>query len=239
MSLGNNARSLGVELTDIDRVILSHGHYDHTGGLPQVLYPPREVEIIAHPDIFDHKYALIEHEGRPYPYYIGIRFSREYLEHNLQARFQWQTAYTEIVPGIMYSGEVPRQTDFEYPDTRLQVKRNNQFELDPLKDDISLLIETDQGPVVLLGCAHAGVINVMKHFEAQTGHHQFHAVIGGTHLGFLSHKDQLERTIEAFESYQLQLVGVSHCTGQTAAAVCYSHFKERFAFAHAGWSSTF
>ncbi len=238
MSLLNNARTLGIDLTQINTVILSHGHYDHTGGLPHVLYPPRGVKIIAHPDIFDHKYAKVEQEA---PLYVGIRFSQEYLEQGLKAGFDWQTRFKEISPGIMYSGEVTRQTDFEYPDNRLKVKRNGQFELDPLKDDISLLIETDQGPVVLLGCAHAGVINIMKHFEAQTGHKQFHAVIGGTHLGLagLTNKTQLDRTIQAFEGYKLNLIGVSHCTGQEAAAICYNHFKDRFAFAHAGWSITF
>lgn len=236
MSLLNNARALGVDLAQINTVILSHGHYDHTGGLPQVLYPPRGVNIIAHPDIFDHKYANIEQDE---PLYIGTRFSQEYLERGLKAHFHWQTGFKEILPGIFYSGEVPRQTDFEYPDLRLQVKRNNQFELDPLNDDVSLLIETDQGPVVLLGCAHSGVINIMKHFETQTGYDQFHAVIGGTHLGFLSHEQQLKRTIQDFESYKLNLVAVSHCTGQAAAAVCYNYFKDRFAFAHAGWSVTF
>jgi 7,8-dihydropterin-6-yl-methyl-4-(beta-D-ribofuranosyl)aminobenzene 5'-phosphate synthase len=105
---------------------------------------------------------------------------------------------------------------------------------------VSLLIETGKGPVILLGCAHSGLVNVMNHFSHQTGHKTFHAVIGGTHLGFLSGAtQQLEKSMDALDDYQVDLIAVSHCTGQEAAAICYSRFKERFAFACAGWSKTF
>ncbi|MBW1677949.1 MAG: MBL fold metallo-hydrolase [Deltaproteobacteria bacterium] len=240
MSLANNAQVIGINLTQVKRVILSHGHYDHTGGLPAVLYPPRGVEVIAHPDIFSKKYAELETRAGKQRIFIGIKYSQDYLEGALQARFNLIREFSEIAPGIFFSGEVPRETDFEHPDKRLKVKHKGKITDDPLLDDISLLIETDQGPVILLGCAHSGVVNIMNHFSAKTGHKKFHAVIGGTHLGFMRESgQQLEKSMDAFDDYAVDVIAVSHCTGQEAAAVCYNRFKGRFAFACAGWSKVF
>ncbi len=106
-------------------------------------------------------------------------------------------------------------------------------------DDISLLIETRKGPVILSGCAHSGIVNIMNHFKNKTGYKQFHAVIGGTHLGFLTSNHQLDATMNAFQEFGLDLIAVSHCTGNKASAICYNRFKEKFAFANAGWSIEF
>jgi 7,8-dihydropterin-6-yl-methyl-4-(beta-D-ribofuranosyl)aminobenzene 5'-phosphate synthase len=240
MSLARNARVLGISLADIKTVVLSHGHYDHTGGLPAVLYPPRGVEVIAHPDIFAEKFAVRDNAGAKTNVFIGIKYRRRYLEATLGAEFNLKREFGEIARGIYFSGEVPRQTTFEHPDKRLKVRQGGEIVDDPLLDDISLLIETDEGPVILLGCAHAGVVNVMHHFSVQTGHKKFRAVIGGTHLGFMTGAgDQLERSMDAFDTYGVGLVAVSHCTGRQAAAICYNRFKERFDFAGAGWSATF
>jgi 7,8-dihydropterin-6-yl-methyl-4-(beta-D-ribofuranosyl)aminobenzene 5'-phosphate synthase len=239
MSLANNARVLGVDLAEIKTVVLSHGHYDHTGGLPAVLYPPRGVDIMAHPDVFAEKYAELDTAVKQHVF-IGMKYTRHYLEGTLGARFNFFKDYTQIGHNVFFSGEVPRTTDFERPDNRLKIKTNGEFVQDPLLDDASLLIETDKGPVLLLGCAHAGVVNVMHHFAEKTGHNRFHAVIGGTHLGFMTGPDdQLSRSMDAFDDYEVDLIAVSHCTGQKGAAACFSRFKERFAFASAGWSATF
>jgi 7,8-dihydropterin-6-yl-methyl-4-(beta-D-ribofuranosyl)aminobenzene 5'-phosphate synthase len=74
----------------------------------------------------------------------------------------------------------------------------------------------------------------MKHFENMTGHRQFYGVIGGTHIGFLNSDDQIEKTMAAFETYGLDLIAVSHCTGNEASAICYNRFKKKFVFANAG-----
>lgn len=240
MSLANNAQILQVDLSKVYTIVLSHGHYDHTGGLPAALHPPRGVEIIAHPDIFAPKYAQIGSEQEDNPIFVGLKYRREFLEDTFKAHFHFLNQFQEIKPRIYYSGEVPRKTDFEYPDTRLKIKKQGQLVLDPLYDDISLLIETDSGPVVLLGCAHSGVINVLNHFSEKTGYSKFHAAIGGTHLGFMDGPgEQLNKSIQALDAYDLDLIAVSHCTGQEGAAICYNHFKERFAFASAGWSKSF
>ncbi len=239
MTLKTNADSLMIDLTKIQKIVLSHGHYDHTGGLPHVLFPPRGVEVIAHPDIFDAKYSELPFQNELRHFFIGTKFRREYLETTLGAKFSLKKEYCEISPGIFFSGEVPRVTEFEHPDTHLKVKRDDGFMVDPLKDDASLMIETDSGPVILTGCAHTGIVNVMKHFQKKSGHDAFHAVIGGTHLGFMGVGEQLEKSLDAFDEFKVKMIAVSHCTGNEAAAICYNRFQDRFAFANAGWTQQF
>jgi 7,8-dihydropterin-6-yl-methyl-4-(beta-D-ribofuranosyl)aminobenzene 5'-phosphate synthase len=240
MTLANNANIMQISLSQIEKLILSHGHYDHTGGLPAVLYPPRGLEIIAHPDIFTEKYFGIDTPAGKNHVYIGIRFRQQFLEGALRANLNFKKEFHEICPGIFYSGEIPKKNDFEKPDQNLKVKQDGKILTDPLLDDISLLIETDKGPVILLGCAHSGVVNIMNHFSEKSGHKKFHAVIGGTHLGFMKVPgDALKKSMDAFDDYKVDLIAVSHCTGQEAAAICYNRFKQRFAFANVGWSAVF
>lgn len=239
MTLKPNAAALGINLSDIQKIVISHGHFDHTGGLTDIAPPHPDIQLIAHPDIFNDRYSESRTLDRKTYSYVGIRHHREYLESHFNSRFSFTKEFCEISEGIYFSGEIPRITSFEKADTRLKIKANGSYVNDPLKDDASLLIETGSGPVILTGCAHAGIVNVIKHFENKTGHKKFFAVIGGTHLGFLDSPDQLEKSMQAFESYGFELIAVSHCTGNEAAAACFHRFKNKFAFANAGWSRVF
>jgi 7,8-dihydropterin-6-yl-methyl-4-(beta-D-ribofuranosyl)aminobenzene 5'-phosphate synthase len=239
LTLKANAKALKINLSDIRKIVLSHGHFDHTGGLADLMPPKGTICVYAHPDIFAPKYVRRENDSKKNEVFIGNRFTREYLESNLNAKFHFRKEFSKISDGIFFSGVIPRQTDFEKPDKRLLVKEGSSFIQDPLQDDASLLIETSSGPVILTGCAHSGIVNIMNHFSKKTGYKSFHAVIGGTHLGFLNSDKQLQKTMDAFEQYNLDLIAVSHCTGNEAAAACYSRFKDKFAFANAGWNALF
>ena len=239
IALKSNAAALRTDLSRVNQLVLSHGHFDHTGGLAQALTASGGAEVVAHPDIFDSKYSRIPFGTETRHFYIGIPYRREFLESSLGASFSMKTDYTEIAPGVWFSGEIPRKIAFEKPDAALMVKREGRFVEDPMLDDASILVETDSGPVIVAGCAHAGIVNVMNHFREKTGHNSFHAVIGGTHLGFSEELEQVVKTMDAFEEMGLDLVAVSHCTGNEAAAACYNRFREKFAFANAGWRMNF
>ena len=238
-TLAHNIRYLGLSVRTVEEIALSHGHFDHTGGLADALQMCGGATITAHPAVLEAKYSQRKSPSGTEQIYIGMPHTRAFLEDTLGARFQFVSNFQQILPGVYFSGEVPRVTDFETGDPQLMVQTEGGTEPDPLWDDASLLLETESGPVVLLGCAHAGTVNVLRHFAKQTGYSRFHAVIGGTHLGFLDSKRQLEETMRALEEYGLELIAVSHCTGQYAAAAFLQRFENRFAFAGAGWSVVF
>ncbi|MCF8085548.1 MAG: MBL fold metallo-hydrolase [Desulfohalobiaceae bacterium] len=238
-TLAHNMRYLGLGGRTVDGIALSHGHYDHVGGLADALIQNGGARITAHPAVLGAKYTRRKTAAGQKDTYIGMPHDRAFLEDTLGASFQFVSECRQILPGMYFSGEVPRVTDFESSDPGMMVHTESGMEQDPLADDASLLLETESGPVVLLGCAHAGTVNVLRHFREQTGHTRFHAIIGGTHLGFLNDEKQLEQTMLALEDYGLELVAVSHCTGQYAAAAFLRRFGSRFAFAGAGWSAVF
>ena len=126
------------------------------------------------------------------------------------------------------------KTDFEKVDANMKVlKPGGEFEQDNLKDDFSLAIDTPKGLVVILGCAHAGLVNILNHFIEKTGKDKIYAVLGGTHLGFAS-PEQIENTLAALDKYKIEKLGVSHCTGMAISATLFSILKERFFFASVG-----
>jgi 7,8-dihydropterin-6-yl-methyl-4-(beta-D-ribofuranosyl)aminobenzene 5'-phosphate synthase len=236
-SIAHNARLLGKRLASLNRLVLSHGHYDHTGGLPQVLSDRWGLEVIAHPGIFGERYANFNTPSGKRLVYVGMHYSRNYLESGLGAQFRLLIGCREIAPGMLISGEVPRRTGFEKGDSRLVVRENEHQMPDPVPDDVSLLVETSKGPVVLLGCAHAGAVNILSHFADKTGYRRFYAVIGGAHLNTVS-EGQLKGTLEGLDEFEVEKVALNHCTGLASASFMAHHLGSRFAFAGVGWNIT-
>ena len=113
------------------------------------------------------------------------------------------------------------------------LQQGESFSPDPISDDASLLIETATDPVLLLGCAHAGVLNILDHLQDTLKIRKLRAILGGTHLMFFS-PERIAAVIQRFEDFDVELVGVSHCTGMKAAVALGAHFKDRFAAAAAG-----
>jgi 7,8-dihydropterin-6-yl-methyl-4-(beta-D-ribofuranosyl)aminobenzene 5'-phosphate synthase len=231
-----NAAAMGVDLAKVDRVALSHGHVDHTGGLRDVLElmqrtvghsnflepNPREIEIIAHPEVWGPKY--IKH-GDPAYSYRGIPFVKAELEERQGARFVESREPVWLTDDIVWSGEVPMLNDYETiaPICFLKVGEGKYsdgdatFVPDPLNDDAALYLKTELGLIVILGCAHRGMMNTIHHAQQLTGMEKVHMVVGGTHL--VSASDyQMESTIADLKRLGVEKVGVSHCTGLASAA---------------------
>jgi 7,8-dihydropterin-6-yl-methyl-4-(beta-D-ribofuranosyl)aminobenzene 5'-phosphate synthase len=229
--LVDNALTFSKNLNEVKKIFLSHGHYDHTGGLPQVLELRGRVEVYAHPDIFLDRIALPEKEGESEKY-VGIPYKRAYLE-SLGAQFNLSTDFREVGEGLFLTGEVPRMTPFEEPDRRLQSKIHQGYTLDLFRDDQSLIIDRPDGLTIVFGCAHSGMINTIHHALNKTGRDRIQGLVGGTHLDFLK-SEQLEASIEALKGFQIALIGVSHCTGLRAAARLSQVFGDRFQHGHVG-----
>ena len=227
--LVDNSIILKKDLRNIKSLYLSHGHYDHTLGLPSLLQIKSPLDVYAHPDIFKNRFCLIDGKKK----FIGLPYTRAYLE-GLGAKFTLLREFNEIENGIYLSGEVERSTSFEKIDPGMKMIHEKEGEVDDnIMDDYSLAINTAKGLVILLGCAHAGVINIINHFIKKTGNNQIYAVLGGTHLGFAS-DEQINKTIEAIDQYNIKKLGASHCTGLEVGAKLYNKLKDRFFFASVG-----
>jgi len=225
----HNAQLLGIDLSTVDKIVLSHGHADHTGGLREVLRRTGPVEVMAHPDIWGLKYAWGEREQARY---IGIPFSRAELE-SWGGEFTLTGEPVRISPRIITTGVIPFSTSYEQVDANLYVQGNAGFVPDPLADDLSLIIETDFGLVVILGCAHRGIVNTLEHARKLTGEETLYAAVGGSHL-FRASPERIEQTATALKQMGLQRLGMSHCTGFAASARLAQDFAGVFFANNAG-----
>jgi 7,8-dihydropterin-6-yl-methyl-4-(beta-D-ribofuranosyl)aminobenzene 5'-phosphate synthase len=231
-----NACALGVNVRAVDTIVLSHGHTDHTGGLGAIL-PMLDgpVPVLAHPDVWNSKYSRSK-ERNSYRF-AGIPYRREYLE-SLGARFELSIEPQPITGDIVTSGEEPLTTEFEHIPDSMWKRVDGKYVADPLADDLSLFIRTDLGLVVVLGCAHRGVINVIRHAQRLMETDDVYMVVGGTHLMAAS-EERLDRTIEALRDIDVTWLGVSHCTGAVASAKLATAFPGRVFTNSAGNVITF
>ncbi|OGN98927.1 MAG: hypothetical protein A2Y58_03565 [Chloroflexi bacterium RBG_13_51_52] len=233
----HNARLSGIDLSTTDKIVLSHGHHDHTGGLNEVLKEMRKkIEIIAHPDIWASKYSRW---GKQPERFAGLPFRRELLE-NLGASFKLTTKPVRITDRFLTTGEIPMVTTYEEIDSGLFDKKTGEMLPDELKDDLALVINADYGLVVILGCAHRGIINTLKQAQKITGKELIYAAIGGTHL-LNATKERWQKTAADLKEMGVQYLGVSHCTGFQASAYLAREFGERFFVNNSGsrWTLPF
>lgn len=234
----NNMQKMGKQFDAIGRVVLSHGHFDHTGGLLAVLQNRKEkTPVFLHPDAFNDKKAVVPLPQNTIELPIGMRASKEEYE-KAGAQFNLIKGFTKITDSISALSDVKRPADWKTWDTRLKQKINGEIVDDPFTDDLSLIINTESGPVVLLGCAHAGIVEILNDLSEKTGHKEFHAVIGGTHLESAP-EDYVIQAMDTLRRYQVKKIAVSHCTGLKMAARFAAEFKNEFANASVGSSFEF
>jgi 7,8-dihydropterin-6-yl-methyl-4-(beta-D-ribofuranosyl)aminobenzene 5'-phosphate synthase len=228
----SNSLALGKDLKSLKRIFLSHGHNDHTGGLAEVLKLKGPVDVHGHPDVFVDRISVSQQDGKETRRFAGMIFKRTYLEF-LGAHFLLNTEFAEVEPGIFLTGEVPRQTTFEKPDQRLKREVDGKRIQDAFLDDQSLVLDTSKGLVLILGCAHSGMVNITRHVMNKMGKNKFHLIMGGTHLDFLA-PEQLEESIRILKTMTIETIGVSHCTGLRAAARLGQEFGDRFTYGCVG-----
>jgi 7,8-dihydropterin-6-yl-methyl-4-(beta-D-ribofuranosyl)aminobenzene 5'-phosphate synthase len=215
MALPHNAEKLGVSLENLTAIALSHGHYDHTGGLPFLLEKCPNTDLFLHPAALQPKYSVNNYIGSPLEAQnrLGNR------------RLVWTEKPTAILPGVYLTGTIPRHQPLE--DTGETFWRDSAHqELDYLPDDQALFMNCPEGWVVVLGCAHSGVMNTLDYIAQLTGTQQFYLVMGGMHLLYAS-SDRLQATVAALKNYNVQKIGANHCTGMKALSLLWQNLGER------------
>jgi 7,8-dihydropterin-6-yl-methyl-4-(beta-D-ribofuranosyl)aminobenzene 5'-phosphate synthase len=218
----NNGYRLGISLREIEALVLSHGHYDHTGGAADALKTNRPISVYVHPAAFTRKFirnsdGTVREIGMPYLSDKTVRNSRNRLIATDQP--------TTVFDGLTATGPVPRLTDFE--DT------GGAFFLDeactkpdPLEDDQSFFFSTAKGTVVLLGCAHSGIVNTLHYIRQLTDNQPIFTIIGGMHLIGAS-AERIKRTIEELQRLGVERLAPAHCTGMPATVALWNAFPGR------------
>ncbi|HNQ89352.1 MAG TPA: MBL fold metallo-hydrolase [Verrucomicrobiota bacterium] len=216
-----NARRLGVDLSRLEAVALSHGHFDHSGGVAAVWAQAPDAVLYAHPAARGPHFAR-----NPDGSTRSVGMESEILEAIATPgrRRQETVAPTQLIEGLFLTGEIPRTTGFEDVGGPF-VQDAAGVCPDPLADDQALFFDTPGGIVVLLGCAHAGVVNTLRHIRHVTGGRPFHTVLGGMHL-VSAGAERMARTVEALRDASLRRLGPAHCTGAAATARLWHEFPE-------------
>lgn len=222
-----NAAALGIDIGTATAIVLSHGHYDHTGGLKEGLKRSPGTRVFLHPDALRPKYSRNK-AGPSRP--IGLTCMGE-AELRASARVVETRLRCEVAPGLYVTGRIPRANNFEDTGGAFYTDAEG-LQPDRLDDDQAMFFRSARGVVVVLGCAHAGVVNTIDHIRAAF-QRSIYAVIGGMHLHAASDQ-RLQCTLEALQRHDIKLLAPAHCTGEHATQRLCARFAGRCRACHAG-----
>jgi len=221
--LAHNAAQMGLDLHQMDALALSHAHYDHTGGLETFLTHSRPgLPLYAHPDLFRERYAVKDGQPRS----IGLRMTHIDLAQRTALHLSAESM--EILPGVWTTGEIIARNEFEGRSSHHYVRVGETWQPDPYQDDLSLVLQTSQGLVIVCGCCHAGLLNTLAHIRHSFSQ-PFRAIVGGTHLAAAGPEVMSHVVAELREQCGRRVpdLYLNHCTGEQALATLAQAFGER------------
>jgi 7,8-dihydropterin-6-yl-methyl-4-(beta-D-ribofuranosyl)aminobenzene 5'-phosphate synthase len=229
-SLIKNSEELKIDLSSIDIIVISHNHYDHTGGLLKVLEKiNKPLPIIIHPDALKQKYAILPSLGIKKLTYTGPPFSWEKIREKGGIIVPSRSPIS-VAENIMVTGEIPRLTEFEKVEGFYTIE-NNDFKKDFLPDDQALVLKMDDSLIVVTGCGHSGIINTLRQGMKIVDAKSIRAVIGGFHLIDAS-SETIEKTTHELKKLKPEMIIPMHCTGFKAkrkiAEILPMPFKELY-----------
>lgn len=222
-----NAELLAVDLTQVDELALSHGHFDHFGGMNELirLTGKSDLELVAHPAIFKKRFVKT-------PSGLALAFpklTREAVEGMGVHIRETTSPYMMLNNHALFLGEIPRRTSFEKGMPNAFYLQDGQQHKDVIEDDSSMVfVLRDKGLVVLSGCAHAGIINTVRHAQNVTGVSDVYAIMGGFHLSGPFYEQFIDQTVEALQEFSPKYIVPAHCTGRKATQAIESAMTDAF-----------
>jgi 7,8-dihydropterin-6-yl-methyl-4-(beta-D-ribofuranosyl)aminobenzene 5'-phosphate synthase len=239
----NNSDVLGINLKDIETIILSHGHFDHISGLISTLGRlKKSVEIIAHPEAFLRRWLVYPNGNKARMDFLDEEEINQaggiirkvdkisFLPRNVNMQSKKKT--NQANNRVMITGEIPRVTEFEKGFPLQYKEQDNEINLvpDPLvSDDQALIMNVkNKGLIILTGCGHAGIVNTIKFAKKVTGIKKIYCVIGGFHLSGQDYEDSIPLTIAELTRVDPQYIVPCHCTGWKATNKIIDMMPEKF-----------
>lgn len=199
-----NAEKMNIDLNKVDKVVISHGHDDHTGGLKDYFKDPRDVELIAHPSSFFHK----EKNGL----YIGSPKTTDALKKICHLNLSKEPI--RISDNITYLGEIPQINDFEQREIIGKYKENNSLIDDQVIEDSAICYKSEKGLFIITGCSHSGICNIIEYAKKVCNDNRIYGVIGGFHL--FENNERLQKTISYLKENNITHLYPCHCVSLAA-----------------------
>ena len=223
-----NADALGLDLSIVEAMVLSHGHMDHFGGFEQLAerVGKKGIELVVHPTAFrTSRFIKVSEEIK-----IGLpALKRERFENAGISVVESREPRILLDDSVLFLGEIPRQTEFEKGFPRMYYNEDGETKWDPIEDDSAIVANVKRkGLVILSGCAHSGIINTVKYARELSGVDSVFVVMGGFHLTGADFEPIIEPTTEALKRFNPQYVVPTHCTGRKAVIHLEKEMPDRF-----------
>ena len=217
-----NAESLNIDLNDLDYVIISHSHYDHSGGFEKLVEEyDSDFKLFLGEGFFKEKHSL---SGDIYRY-VGSPFREGFLkEKNIETEYVTSIKY--ITENAMIITNFERDPEYENVNEAMCLKEGDKFVFDDFKDEVALAIDTEEGMIVLVGCSHPGIVNMLETIIKKTGK-DIYGVIGGTHLMKEDH-EKINKVIDYFKEKKIKNIGACHCTGRQGETMFSQQMEDEF-----------
>ncbi|MFK4784491.1 MBL fold metallo-hydrolase [Fusobacterium sp. MFO224] len=203
-----NAEKLNIDLKDLKHLVLSHSHFDHTGGVKSLIEKvTQDFNLYINPNFFNEKYKTVDNVET----FIGNDFDKKYLIDKNINIIELKNDTFKLSKRITLFTNFKSVTSFEPANSRYILKDNDTNIVDPMEDEVVIGIDTSKGYLIVCGCSHIGIANIVEKIKKETNK-KIYGIVGGLHLS-MANEERINKTIEYIKENDIQFLGTSHCTG--------------------------